>query len=125
MRKNKWVVPACVAVLLVSTLADAAPVLTLRLQATKGFQFSWTSEPGSTHYRLLEDPTGSSGFTQVGPNIAATSTSFEHIVSLYRRANARYIVQACNAAGCIDSNTVHASGPLTESIGYFKAANIY
>jgi trimeric autotransporter adhesin len=115
-------------VLLASTVvgadADAAPVLTMRLQATKAFQFSWTSEPGSTHYRLLEDPTGSSGFTQVGANIAATRTSFEHIVALYRRVNARYIVQACDAAGCIDSNTVHASGSLAEAIGYFKASSV-
>jgi trimeric autotransporter adhesin len=118
----------CVAALLASTImaaaADAAPVLTLRLRATKAFQFSWTSVAGSTHYRLLEDPTGSSGFTQVGPNIAATSTSFEHIVALYRRVNARYIVQACNASSCVDSNTVHASGSLARAIGYFKASTV-
>jgi trimeric autotransporter adhesin len=118
----------CVAALLASTImaaaADAAPVLTLRLQATKAFQFSWTSVAGSTHYRLLEDPTGSSGFTPITGNLPVTRTSFEHIVALYRRVNARYIVQACNAAGCSDSNTVHVSGSLAEAIGYFKASNV-
>lgn len=43
------------------TRADAAPVLTLTLEPTKTFRFLWTSEPGSTHYRLFEDPTGGSG----------------------------------------------------------------
>ena len=77
-------------------------VLTLTLQPTKAFRLLWTRVPGSTHYRLFEDPTGSYGFTQVGGDIAASATSFDHIVPLYRRVNARYVLQA---------------------IGYFKASN--
>jgi hypothetical protein len=109
---------------LVPARAQEAPELTLRLQATKGFQFSWTAVPDATHYILLEDATGSSGFAPVGRDIPATSTSFEHIVPLYRRVNARYIVSACNSARCVDSNSVHASVPLTEAIGYCKASNV-
>lgn len=128
MYKRRLLALGWAAVLIASTLAaaaaEAAPILTLQLQATKAFRFSWTSQPGTTHYRLLEDPTGSSGFTQVGANLPATATSFDHIVPLYRRVSARYIVQACNPFDCVDSNTVHASAPLTEAIGYFKAANI-
>ena len=33
--------------------------------------FSWTAVTGSTHYNLLENPDGSSGFTQVGADIPA------------------------------------------------------
>ena len=105
------------------TRAEAAPVLTLTYQPTKVFFFTWTSEPGANHYKLLEDPTGSSGFTQVGFSIAAPSISAQHIVPLYRRINARYLVQACNFEGCIDSNVVTVSGTLAQSIGYFKASN--
>jgi trimeric autotransporter adhesin len=128
MHKTRYALGLAVVLLaspLVAARAQEAPELTMQLQATKGFQFSWTPVPDATHYVLLEDSTGSSGFTPFGSKvIPATSTSFEHIVPLYQRVNARYIVSACNSARCTDSNTVHASAPLTEAIGYFKAANV-
>jgi hypothetical protein len=100
------------------------PTLTLSLQATKAFRFAWNSVAGSTHYNLLEDPTGHSGFTQAGADIAASVTSIDHIAPLHRRVNARYIVQACDAERCVESNTVHVSGSLAEAVGYFKASAV-
>lgn len=103
--------------------ADAtAPTLSLSLLPIKTFRFAWTATLGVTRYKLLEDPTGNSGFAQVGNDSAATVT--EHVVPLHRRVNARYKVQACAATRCIDSNTVTASGSLVAAVGYFKASSI-
>ena len=106
------------------TCADAPPTLNLSLQPIKAFRLAWSAVPGVTHYALLEDATGNSGFAQVGADIGATVTSLDHVVPLYERVNARYFVQACSASRCIDSNAVSASGTLAEAVGYFKAASI-
>ena len=106
------------------TCSDVSPpTLALTLAKTKLFRFAWTSVAGSTHYRLFEDPTGSAGLAQLGADIPASSTSIEQVTTLYRRANARYVVQACAASRCIDSNVVNVTGSLVDAIGYFKASN--
>ncbi len=45
------------------------------------------------------------------------------MVSLPKRVNARYILEACNSAGCSESDAVYVSGTLEEAIGYVKASN--
>lgn len=97
--------------------------LSVSFAQPKIFQFEWTDTQRATHYRLLEDIDGMSGFTQVGEDIPQGVESYKHTVPLYLRANARYILQSCNPVGCNDSDTMSISGPLTDSIGYFKAAN--
>lgn len=99
------------------------PTLALTPAKTKLFRFAWNSVAGSTHYRLLEDPSGSAGFTQLGADIPATSTSVEQVTTLFSRFKARYIVQACAGTRCIDSNTVNVTGSLADAVGYFKASN--
>lgn len=101
----------------------AAPALALSLRRTKTFHFTWNALAGATHYRLLGDATGNAGFTQVGADLPAGSAEHDLVVPLHLRVNARYIVQACAAALCIDSNTVHATGNLADAIGYVKASN--
>jgi hypothetical protein len=100
------------------------PTLSLSVEAIKAFRFAWSAVPGITRYRLFEAPTGGSGFTQVGADIDSSVTSLDHIVPLYRRVNARYVVQACAATRCIDSNIVSASGSLADAVGYFKSESI-
>ena len=102
--------------------APTAPSLALTLQATKTFRFTWTDVTGETEYRLLEDPDGTSGFTQV-VSLAADATTHELIAFLPARINARYLLQACNSAGCSDSLPVTVSGGLVDAVGYFKASN--
>jgi hypothetical protein len=92
---------------------------------TKTFRFNWTDVADATTYRLLEDPDGSSGFTQVGNDIPSGVQSYDHIVPLYARINARYILQSCNNNGCTDSNILNIGGSLVEAIGYFKASNAW
>ncbi len=90
---------------------------------TKLLRFTWNDVSGATTYKLLEDPDGVSGFTQVGNDIAAGTQQYDHRVPLYARINARYILQSCNASGCTDSSTVNVSDTLASAIGYFKASN--
>lgn len=99
-----------------------APVLSLNPQAIKTFQFSWDDVAGETEYTLLEDPTGNAGYTEVA-SIAANATSHKLVVSLPKRINARYMLEACNSDGCSESDAVYVGGTLDEAIGYVKASN--
>ncbi len=95
---------------------------TLSITPVKAFRFSW-SDNGASHYRLLENPDGSTGFTQVGADIPAGTEIFDHVVPLHQRVNAQYILQSCFDDQCNDSDTVSVSGTLEDAIGYFKASN--
>jgi hypothetical protein len=95
----------------------------LIIQSVKTFNFSWTDVSDATYYQLLENADGGSGFTQVGSDIAAGEQSYDHIVTLYARINASYILSTCNDAGCTDSSTVTVTDNLADAIGYFKASN--
>ena len=89
----------------------------------KTFRFTWTDVPGSTHYRLLENPDGFSGFRQVGSDIPQGTETVDHVVPLYMRINASYILQTCNGSDCNDSSSINISGTLIDAIGYIKAGN--
>ena len=107
----------------VSFVADRAQP-ELSYQAVKTFRFTWTDIPGATHYRLLEDPDGNSGYTQVGADIPQGTQVYDHTVSLYRRINARYILQTCTSGSCLDATPVIVDVPsMVSAIGYFKASN--
>jgi hypothetical protein len=89
----------------------------------KTFRFTWTDLPGSTHYRLLENPDGFSGFSQVGSDIPQGTETVDHVVPLYMRINASSILQTCNGSECNDSSSINISGTLVDAIGYIKASN--
>lgn len=93
------------------------------LVADKTFRFSWQVAQGAQFYRVMENRDGLSGFTQIGADLASSMQVFDHRVALYKRVNARYIVQSCNAFRCVDSEELNVSGSLVEAIGYFKASN--
>ena len=97
--------------------------LVLTIAAVKTFHFSWTDVSGATHYKLLENPDGVSGFTQVGADITQGTQSVDYIVPLYSRIKAQYMLQSCNSSGCSDSSTVSVTGALVAAIGYAKASN--
>jgi hypothetical protein len=87
----------------------------------KQLKFSWNAVAGADYYRLFENPDGASGYTQLSGDL--TTTSYNHDISLYRRLNASYMVEACNSAGCTDSGAISLSANLVEAIGYVKASN--
>ncbi len=104
------------------TAAPTAPSVTLTPTATKTFAFNWSDVSEESEYRLLENPDGMSGFSQVAV-IPKNSTAHNLTVSLPQRVNAKYILQACNSKGCADSDTMYVTGSLAEAVGYFKASN--
>ncbi|HSX94250.1 MAG TPA: integrin, partial [Hydrogenophaga sp.] len=101
----------------------SAPTLNLTPQSTKTFHFSWTPVSGATRYVLLEDADGGSGYQPVHlGDLPADTSTYDHEVFLPARVNARYVLQACNAARCADSAAVSVSGSLAAAAGYVKAS---
>ncbi|MCG8435168.1 MAG: FG-GAP repeat protein [Gammaproteobacteria bacterium] len=101
--------------------------LAVALNGIKTLQFTWTDGDGADHFKLLENPDGASGFTQVGANIAATETSVDHEIAVHLLdwPNVRYILEACNDGGCTQSDEISLmNNPvIEEAIGYVKASN--
>ncbi|MEW8086975.1 MAG: FG-GAP repeat protein [Candidatus Thiodiazotropha endolucinida] len=93
--------------------ADLPKVLTL----------SW-SDQGANHYKLLKNPDGISGYTQVGSDITDNQVHDEIAVHLTDWVNMSYIVQSCSADDvCVDSSPISPIPAMLDSIGYFKASN--
>ena len=100
----------------------SAPTLSLGF-GIKQLEFSWTAASDATHYKLMENPDGASGFTQLGADITGNTVNIDIAVHRHDWSNARYLVQACNATSCADSNEVNTLGSVLSAIGYFKASN--
>lgn len=105
----------------VDSLSAAQP--TLVYGSIKSFEFTWTDSEGADFYRLLENHDSTSGFVQVGEDIAQGDQSSKIYVPLYKRLDASYILQTCNVEECVDSNAISVSGDLKESVGYIKSNN--
>jgi len=104
-------------------IADTDPAVGLTLVQDKTYRLSWQPSENAEFYRVLENPDGLSGFNPVSDDLPLSVQKFDHRVALYKRFNASYIVQSCNARGCTDSSAQLVSGTLEEAIGYFKAGN--
>ncbi|MES9978783.1 MAG: hypothetical protein ABW115_13600 [Candidatus Thiodiazotropha sp. 6PLUC6] len=90
----------------------------------KKLHFSWNNV-GAEYYRLLKNPDGQSGYTQVGDKITDTQVDETISVHLTDWDNASYLVQACNGADlCTDSPPLSISSAMIQSIGYIKADDI-
>jgi len=113
--------PATVTITIPPPATAASP--SLAFTPTKVFRFTWSDVSDASFYRVLENTDGTSGFSQVSGDIAQGTESFDLIVPLHARVNARYILQSCNASGCIDATEVAVSDSLVSAIGYFKASN--
>ena len=117
------VIAACtVNVSFESVQVPAEPSFSLAPESIKSFQFNWSAVDGATEYNLMEDPDSQSGYTEVA-SFDATTTSHALQVSLPKRINARYILEACINEVCTDSAPVHVEGSLVDAAGYFKASN--
>ena len=106
-----------------STELPQAVLANLELVADKTFRLSWLASEGAVFYRVMENPDSVSGFSPISGDLESSTLSFDHRVALYNRVNARYIVQACNSNGCVDSDTQTVTGTLANAIGFFKASN--
>ncbi|KKL06450.1 hypothetical protein LCGC14_2595910, partial [marine sediment metagenome] len=97
--------------------------VTVTANQPKVLTFSW-SDVGADHYKLLKNPDGIAGYSQIGGNIFGTNVDEEIPVHLQDWVNASYIVQSCDAFDiCVDSAPVTATSAMLGAIGYFKASN--
>ncbi len=103
------------------TVAPSAPTVTGSI-GVKQLILSWTAVSGASSYKVYANPAGITGFTQLGADVTGTSYTVEIPVHRYDWANARYLVEACNAAGCTGSAEVTAGGGASSAIGYLKAS---
>ena len=106
-----------------SGTAPPASALTMSFTPTKAFRFTWPAATGATYYNLKEAATDGSGYTLIK---RTTGTTFDHVVPLYARLNAKYILESCNATACSTSTAIFTStrlSSMTSSIGYVKASN--
>jgi len=104
------------------TVDLSAAVLSLDF-GIKQLQFSWPAVNNATHYRLMENPDGVSGFIRRGTDITTTSRTVDIAVHRQDWGNARYLLQACNINFCSNSNEVSTLGGVLSAIGYVKASN--
>ncbi len=104
--------------------APPAPILDVTPEIGE-LEFNWSSISEATYFRLLGSPDGVSPFAQIGDDIPAGQFSqrISIAVHLIDWSAARYRVQACNSAGCTDSNDVTVAQAMLDAIGYFKASN--
>jgi hypothetical protein len=101
--------------------APAAPTVAVGY-GIKQVVLNWGAVAGASSYRVYKSPGGSSGYTQIGGTLTASSYSDPVAVHMIDWVNTRYIVSACNGFGCTDSPPVSATAS-AQAIGYFKASD--
>ena len=105
------------------TLPDVPGNVTLSVNNPKTLTFSWDAATGANSYKLLKNPDGVSGYSEVFSAINALTVNDVIPVHIHDWVNATYIVQACNASGCTDSAVISTTSAMISAIGYFKASN--
>jgi len=105
-------------------ITPAASALTMSFTPTKAFRFNWPAATNATYYELYETATIGSGYSLIE---TTTATSFDHVVPLYARLNAKYMLKSCSESACspasVEVYTSTKIAEMTSSIGYAKASN--
>lgn len=111
------------------TLATGASAFSVE-PGLKSLTFKWDAMEGVSHFKLLENADGASGFTEVDLEIAgdAVEATLPDIpVHLIDWNNARYQLHACNGdSGCVSIPKHEVSlkpEMAVQAVGYFKASN--
>lgn len=94
-----------------STSAPPAPALRLALVGAQ-LRLSWDASGAAAYYKLFANTDGASGFTRVGGDLPAdrTGIALEIVAHRHDWDSARYLLEACNGAGCTASNAVTTFG---------------
>jgi hypothetical protein len=103
------------------TAGCTLPLLQLSFSPIKQFDFSWAAVPDAEYYQVLESASPGEPYVQIGGDIVGEAVSFE--MPLHFRWQASYVLRACNAGGCTDSEPVDVVESLAEAVGYVKASN--
>jgi trimeric autotransporter adhesin len=87
--------------------------------------FDWDPVPGATYYQLLVSTWPGRPFEVIRDDIAAPKTRVGLPIAshLMYWEYIRYVVAACNAAGCTSSDEIAVQDQMLDTIGYFKASN--
>ncbi|WP_224190196.1 FG-GAP repeat protein [Nannocystis pusilla] len=100
----------------------AAPTLALGYSPIKQYDFSWAPVAGAGYYQLFERPyPGVPGWSQLGGDLVEAATSWS--MPIHLRMEASYMLRACNASGCSESQPIPVKPAVDQAIGYFKASN--
>ena len=103
------------------------PSVKVSAAATKTLKFEWSTAPNTTYYKLMKNNGGNSGYQQVGNNIPSTGANQSALdeigVHVHDWINTRYLVEACNADGCSNSNETYTASAMLGTVGYLKASN--
>lgn len=120
----------CVSLLLVASPLFAQTAPPDKPQVTVGANlkellFDWEPTPGAVLYRLLVKTTDNPReyYQPLGEQIRRTRVAIPIAVHQQRWLTTRYIVMACNLAGCTRSDPVYPRDLMLDAIGYFKASN--
>ncbi|HET9473618.1 MAG TPA: FG-GAP repeat protein, partial [Steroidobacteraceae bacterium] len=116
--------------LIVTTIANAQTTQPPPPQVTMGadiklLRFDWEPVAGAAFYQLKFRPSGNSAYQLVGERIPATITHTEQALPVHLQdwTGMRFIVTACNRAGCTNSAALNPRPLMLETIGYLKASN--
>jgi len=99
-----------------------APLLQVSAD-TKQLHFSWNAVSEVTHYRLLVNPDGASGFTPISPELSTQQYTEDIVVHGMDWFNSSYAIDACDTNGCKSSIPAPVSSAMLDAIVYIKASN--
>jgi trimeric autotransporter adhesin len=99
-----------------------APALSVS-SSVKRLNFSWHAVAGANRYVLFERHEVESDVHPVAETGGTTETVLDVAAHLHDWGSARYVVEACNAAGCTPSDAVSTEPHMLGAIGYVKASN--
>lgn len=91
--------------------------------STKSLTLSWDPVAGADSYRVYHDPDGSSGLDDISGALSGTEYQVSLAAHLTDWEDGRFVVEACNSAGCTPSGDLFIEDAVLDAIGYFKAAS--
>ena len=117
------------ALILLAAVAQAQTSRPARAQVTFGadikqLQFDWEPAAGATYYQMYVRPPEAAHYTPLGERLPASQTRLNLSIPVHtHKWGTRYILGACNSAGCTSSAAMNSQTVMLDAIGYLKASN--
>ena len=117
------------ALLLFACVAQAQTARPAKPQVTFGADikqllFDWEPAAGATYYQLYARSPDADHHVPFGERLPASQTHLSLSIPVHtHKWGTKYIVGACNSAGCTSSATLNSQTLMLETIGYLKASN--
>ncbi|WP_049723659.1 hypothetical protein [Gilvimarinus polysaccharolyticus] len=102
--------------------APAAPTASANV-TPQTLSLSWNNASRADYYRVLQDPSGSAGFTDISGQLQTTEFTAPLAAHLTNWIDGRLVVEACNNNGCTASTDIYLDDQVTDAIGYLKAGS--